>query len=100
MKEIRSPFGRRTERLSRHDDNRHFRPGLVNQPHGLETVHPWHENIDDQEVEPPGFQQSQAGMTIIDGLDGMRARSSNNWTVLKTAWSSSMTRMLATSSPQ
>ncbi len=71
MKEIRSPFGCRTELLTRHDDNRHLRSRLMNQPHGLETIHPRHENIDDQEVEPLGFQQSQAGIAVIDGLDGM-----------------------------
>ena len=72
MKEIRAPFGGRTERLSRHDDHGHFRPRPMNQPHGLETVHPRHENVDDQEVELPGFQQSQAGPAVIDRLDGMR----------------------------
>ena len=72
MKEIRSPFGRRTELLSRHDDDRHLRPRLMNVPHGLETVHPRHENVDDQQVERLGFQQSQAGLAVIDRLDGMR----------------------------
>ena len=72
MKEIRSPFGGRTELLSRHDDDRHLRPGLMNVPHGLETVHPRHENVDDQQVERLGFQQSQAGLAVIDRLDGMR----------------------------
>ena len=43
----------------------------MNEPHGLETVHPRHENIDDQQVEPLGFQQSQAGPAVIDGLDRM-----------------------------
>ena len=72
MKEIRSPFGRRTKLLTRHDDNRHSRPRLMNVPHGLETVHPRHEDIDDQQIEPLGFQQSQAGLAVIDRLDGMR----------------------------
>ena len=71
MKEIRSPFGRRTEFLTRHDDNGHFRPRLMHEPHGLETVHPRHENVDDQKVEPLGFQQSQACLAVIDRLDGM-----------------------------
>lgn len=44
----------------------------MNEPHGLETVHPRHENIDDQQVEPVRFQQSQAGLAVIDGFDGMR----------------------------
>jgi hypothetical protein len=43
----------------------------MNEPHGLETVHPRHENVDDQQVEPPGFQQSQTRPAVIDGLDRM-----------------------------
>lgn len=44
----------------------------MNEPHGFETVHPRHENVDDQEVKPLGFQQSQASPAVIDRLDGMR----------------------------
>jgi hypothetical protein len=58
--------------LARYDDDRHFRPGLMNQPHGFETVHPGHEDIDDEQVELLGIKQSQAGTTVVNGLDGMR----------------------------
>ena len=44
----------------------------MNQSHGLETVHSRHENIDDEQVERSGLKQPQAGLTVIDSLDGMR----------------------------
>ena len=58
--------------LSGYDDNRHFRPGLMNEPHGLEPIQPRHENIDDEQIEPLGLKQPQAGLTVVDSLDGMR----------------------------
>ena len=44
----------------------------MNEPHGLETIHPRHEDVDDEQVEASGLKQQQAGLTVIDGLDGMR----------------------------
>jgi hypothetical protein len=44
----------------------------MNEPHGLETVHPGHEDIDDEQVELLDFKQSQAGTTVVDSRDGMR----------------------------
>jgi len=44
----------------------------MDEPHGLETIHSRHENIDDEQVEPLGLEQPQAGLTVVDSLDGMR----------------------------
>ena len=44
----------------------------MNEPHGLETIHSRHENIDDEQVERSGLEQPQAGSTVVDSLDGMR----------------------------
>jgi len=43
----------------------------MNEPHGLEAIHPRHENIDDEQIEPLGLKQPQAGLTLVDSLDGM-----------------------------
>ncbi len=58
--------------MSRYDNNGHFRPRSADEIHRLESIHPGHENIDDQELEFSGFEQLQTGSTIVDGLDGMR----------------------------
>jgi len=44
----------------------------MNEPHGLETIDSRHENIDDEQVKPLGLEQPQAGLTVVDSLDGMR----------------------------
>jgi hypothetical protein len=45
---------------------------LTYETHGLETIHPRHEYIDDEQVELSGLEQSQARPAVVDGLDGMR----------------------------
>jgi hypothetical protein len=95
MQKVRLALRRQAELLSGNHDDRHFRLRLMNELHGLEAVHPWHENVDDEQVKGPGPKQFQAGPAVVDSLDRMRIL-----IVARTARSSSMTRMLAMGFPE
>jgi hypothetical protein len=41
----------------------------MNQPHRLEAVHPWHEDIDDEQVKALRLEALQPGSTVVDGFD-------------------------------
>ena len=43
----------------------------MNVPHRLKTVHPRHEDVDDEQVKAPRLEQLQSGVAVVDGFDCM-----------------------------
>src|SRR5579871_5616112 len=71
VQEVRRTLRRKTKLLPGDDDDRHVRPRLMNEFHRLEAIHPWHENIDDEQVKGLCFDELKAGPTVVDGFNRM-----------------------------
>src|SRR6266540_6093474 len=90
--EVRGGVGFRRDRPAGDDDDRKLRLLLANHPHGFKSVHSRHEDVEEQQIEIPGLAKCQA-LSAVTTL--WPARSSNRRTVIRTAPSSSTTRILA-----
>ena len=86
----------RSDRPAGDDDDRNLRPLLANQPHGFESVHSRHEDIEKQQIEISGLDIMPGPLRPSPAVTTLwPARSSNRRTVAWTAASSSTTRIFA-----